>query len=77
VEEKPKPKGLTLTLLLAAILSFSLLYFGIGLFPLWECRNCHNIKPYCPYCSGTGKQNLYDKLKYERGMRGGGWLQDR
>lgn len=44
---------------------------------LWDCGACRNVPPLsCPYCNSTGKQDLFDRLKYARGVRGGPWLQN-
>lgn len=74
-----KPKGLRLVL---TVLSISVvvpfLVYAYGLMPMWECGSCHNdpnLSTSCPYCDHRGKQGLWDRLKYDSGRRGGGWLQ--
>ena len=76
-----RPKGLWLVLTVLGIsVVVPLMLYVYGLMPMWDCGCCKNnpnVMTSCPYCSHTGKQGLWDRLKYDSGHRGGGWLQDR
>jgi hypothetical protein len=76
VEEKRKPKAFTLSLLAKTIFVGSLFFPGFGHLPLWNCGACGNRitagHEHCRYCSGTGKQDLFDRMEYFRIANGGG-----
>jgi hypothetical protein len=80
MEAKPQLAGSALKLALL-LLVLAVAFYCFSLLEIWDCGICGNptVKGFgaCPYCEGTGKQNLIQRGRAAAGYRGGPWLQDR